>query len=69
MASGINNLCFGEFTLDVDLRQLRRGEEVLPIVGKAFDLLVYMASNPSRPLPKAELLERSGPTVLSKNPT
>jgi DNA-binding winged helix-turn-helix (wHTH) protein/tetratricopeptide (TPR) repeat protein len=61
MANRINNLRFGEFTLHVELRQLRRGDEVLPVVGKAFDLLVYMASNPSRPLLKAELLQAIWP--------
>jgi DNA-binding winged helix-turn-helix (wHTH) protein/Flp pilus assembly protein TadD len=57
----MNHLVFGEFTLDPHLRQLRRNGNVLPVSGKAFDLLAYMAANPGRPLLKAELLEAIWP--------
>ncbi len=69
MLKQISNLQFGEFTLDTRLRELRRGDEVLSIPGKAFDLLSYMASNPGRPLTKAELLDAVWPetTVEESN--
>ena len=57
MLKEMSNLQFGEFTLNLRLRELRRQEKVLPVSGKAFDLLVYMASNPGRPLTKTELLD------------
>lgn len=56
MSSEIRVLQFADFTLDLTLRQLRRGTDVLPVSGKAFDLLAYMAQNPGRPLEKQELL-------------
>ena len=57
----MNNLIFGEFVLDTRLRQLRRAGTALPVAGKAFDLLEYMAANAGRPLLKAELLEAIWP--------
>ena len=64
MANEMNNLSFGDFTLDCSLRQLRRGGEVLPVNGKSFDLLVYMAKNAGRPLHKAELLSAVWPDTI-----
>ena len=52
----MNGLQFGEYTVDRRLRQLKRAGEAVPLPGKAFDLLVYMAENPGRPLTKSELL-------------
>lgn len=65
----MNNLQFGEFTLDRKLRELRRGDSVVSIPGKAFDLLSYMAANAGRPLTKAELLDAVWPetTVEESN--
>jgi DNA-binding winged helix-turn-helix (wHTH) protein/predicted Zn-dependent protease len=61
MSSEMKNLYFADYTLDLPLRQLRQGVEVLPVSGKAFDLLVYMASNPGRALLKSELLSKIWP--------
>jgi DNA-binding winged helix-turn-helix (wHTH) protein/tetratricopeptide (TPR) repeat protein len=58
------NLQFGEFTLNLPLRELQRHGTTLPVSGKAFDLLVYMASNPGRPLTKTELLEAVWPETV-----
>jgi DNA-binding winged helix-turn-helix (wHTH) protein/tetratricopeptide (TPR) repeat protein len=63
MLKEMSNLQFGEFTLNLRLRELRRQEKVLPVSGKAFDLLVYMASNPGRPLTKTELLDAVWPEL------
>jgi DNA-binding winged helix-turn-helix (wHTH) protein/tetratricopeptide (TPR) repeat protein len=56
MSSAISSLQFRDLTLDPAARQLRRGEELILLPAKAFDLLLYMVENPSRPLLKAELL-------------
>jgi DNA-binding winged helix-turn-helix (wHTH) protein/tetratricopeptide (TPR) repeat protein len=61
MSNEIKNIRFANYTVDLGLRQLRRGQDVLPVSGKAFDLLAYMASNPGRPLLKAELLSEIWP--------
>jgi eukaryotic-like serine/threonine-protein kinase len=69
MLTETSSLRFGEFTLDRRLRELRRGNAVVSIPGKAFDLLSYMASNAGRPLTKAELLDAVWPetTVEESN--
>jgi DNA-binding winged helix-turn-helix (wHTH) protein len=56
-----NRLQFGEFLLDPKFRTLRRGDQPVPLTGKAFDLLAYMAANPGRPLLKEELLKAVWP--------
>jgi DNA-binding winged helix-turn-helix (wHTH) protein/tetratricopeptide (TPR) repeat protein len=61
MLKEMNNLQFGEFTLDRRARELRRGEALLSVSGKAFDLLAYMVENPGRPLSKSELLDAVWP--------
>jgi DNA-binding winged helix-turn-helix (wHTH) protein/tetratricopeptide (TPR) repeat protein len=61
MSSEIKSLAFAGYTLDLSQRQLRRGHEVLPVTGKTFDLLAYMAANPGRPLLKSELLSAVWP--------
>ena len=63
MLKEMSNLQFGEFTLNLRLRELRRQDALLPVSGKAFDLLVYMASNPGRPLTKTELLDAVWPEL------
>ena len=57
-------LRFLEFTVDPRERQVRRGEAAVPISGKAFDVLFYMASNPARPLLKEELLTAVWPDSI-----
>ena len=64
MASKMKDLQFGEFRIDLSRRQLRRGEEPLALPGKAFDLLVYMAANAGRLLPKSELLTAVWPDAF-----
>src|SRR6185369_5418458 len=49
---------FGDFHLDLAEKQLRRsGGPSLTLPPKAFDLLVYLASNPGRLLEKNELMD------------
>ena len=61
MLKEMSSLQFGDFVLDRRLRELRRGDTVLSIPGKAFDLLSYMAANAGRPLTKSELLDAVWP--------
>ena len=48
---------FGDFTLDVDTRQLRRGTEDVHVSPKAFDLLAFLISRRPKVVPKQELME------------
>lgn len=64
MSHGMNVLRFGSFTLDPVLRELRRGEEPIPLPGKVFDLLLFLASNPRRPLLKSEILSAVWPETF-----
>jgi DNA-binding winged helix-turn-helix (wHTH) protein/tetratricopeptide (TPR) repeat protein len=51
-----NDLHFVRFTLECSARQLRRGAEPIVIPPKAFDLLLFLALNPGRPLLKDEIM-------------
>jgi DNA-binding winged helix-turn-helix (wHTH) protein len=55
---------FGEFTLDIDLRQLRGPSGDLHLSTKAFDLLALLVSNRTRVLSKAELQEQLWPETF-----
>jgi len=61
MLKELSTLQFGEFTLNRGLRELRRDGALLPVSGKAFDLLAFMAENPGRPLSKSELMDAVWP--------
>jgi DNA-binding winged helix-turn-helix (wHTH) protein len=52
----MSDLKFGNYVVDLSRRQLRRADEAISLPAKAFDLLVFMAANPGRVLPKSELL-------------
>jgi DNA-binding winged helix-turn-helix (wHTH) protein/tetratricopeptide (TPR) repeat protein len=61
MALQASCLGFGDYVLDETARQLKQGDVTVPVTGKAFDLLAYMAKNPMRPLTKKELLDAIWP--------
>ena len=48
---------FGEFTLDVDGRQLFRNGKAVELTGKEFDVLVYMASRPGSAVTREQILD------------
>ena len=50
-------LLFGDFALDIDRRELKRGSELVPIGPQVFDLLVYLVRNRERVVSKDDLLE------------
>jgi DNA-binding winged helix-turn-helix (wHTH) protein len=59
------NLQFGPFELSSRQRVLRRGGVVLPLGGRALDLLIYLADRPGEVIAKRELIDHvwSGVTV------
>ena len=49
---------FGPFSLDTVRRELRRGDVVLPLTLREFDLLHFLLKHPGRPFSRSELLHR-----------
>jgi len=60
---------FGEFVLDLDSRELRRGTEPVRMSPKAFQLLEILVTNRPKALSKADLQDRLWPDtfVVEKN--
>ncbi len=48
---------FGEHLLDVERRELRRGDELVPLEPQVFDLLLYLLRNRNRVVTRDDLLE------------
>jgi DNA-binding winged helix-turn-helix (wHTH) protein len=48
---------FGEYGLDTDRRELRRGSELVSIGPQGFDVLIYLISNRERVVSKDDLIE------------
>src|SRR5712675_1792407 len=58
MANGVDrNLQFGPFDLSSRERVLRREGVVLPLGGRALDLLIYLADRPGEVITKQELID------------
>jgi predicted ATPase/DNA-binding winged helix-turn-helix (wHTH) protein len=51
-------LKFGPFELSIGERMLRRDGQVLPLGGRALDILVHLASRPGEVVAKKELIDR-----------
>ena len=49
---------FEDYSFDTDLRELRRGPEVIPTTPQVFDLLDYLIRNRDRVVSKDNLVER-----------
>lgn len=60
---------FGPYVLDLESRQLLRGDDVVHLSPKAFDLLNILVSNRPKAMSKSDLLERlwPGTFVVEKN--
>src|SRR5262245_66020754 len=60
---------FGEFVLDFDSRELRKGIEPVRLSPKAFQLLEILVTNRQKALSKADLQDRLWPDtfVVEKN--
>ena len=64
MTDGLRkNLQFGPFELSVSERVLRRDGEVLPLGGRALDILIYLAERPGEVITKKELIDHVWPDV------
>jgi TolB-like protein len=50
-------LVFGDYTLDIDRRELSRGDERVALAPQVFDLLVYLVRNRDRVVSKDDLIE------------
>ena len=51
-------LRFGPFRLDTTRRELQRGELVVPLTLREFDLLQFLARHPGQAFSRSELLQR-----------
>jgi DNA-binding winged helix-turn-helix (wHTH) protein len=60
---------FGEFTIDTESRQLRRGDAECHLSPKAFEFLRLLIENRARALSKAELHERLWPSTFVSEAT
>ena len=56
-------LRFGPFELSIGERMLRRDNEVLPLGGRALDILIYLADRPGEIIAKQELIDHVWPDV------
>ena len=54
---GVDRLVAGDLQIDVSARDARRGQEVLTLTAREFDLIVFLASRPRRAFRREELLE------------
>src|SRR6201987_6566013 len=64
MTDGLRkNLQFGPFEVWVSERVLRRDGEVLPLGGRALDILIYLADRPGEVVAKKELIDHVWPDV------
>src|SRR6201985_1029318 len=52
------NLRFGPFELSIAERILRREDKVVPLGGRALDILIYLAERPGEVIAKQELMDR-----------
>jgi predicted ATPase/DNA-binding winged helix-turn-helix (wHTH) protein len=58
------NLEFGPFYLSANERILRREGVVLPLGGRALDVLIYLAERPGEVIAKQELIDHAWPDVI-----
>jgi DNA-binding winged helix-turn-helix (wHTH) protein len=65
---GVMKVSFGELTLDMETRQLRRGADEVHVSPKAFELLTALVESRPRALSKADLQARLWPdTYVSES--
>src|SRR5258705_12267580 len=57
-------LGFGPFELSIGERGLRRGGQVLPLGGRALDILIYLADRPGEVIAKQELIDHVWSDVI-----
>src|SRR6201989_1256068 len=57
-------ISFGPFEISSAARILRRDGLVLPLGGRAFDILIYLVKRPGGIVKKKELIEHAWPDVI-----
>lgn len=62
-SAGAIGLRFGPFELNVAERCLKKANEVIPLGGRAYDILVALLEKAGEVVPKAELIARAWPDV------
>src|ERR1700675_3768404 len=62
-SSGATQLRFGPFELNVAERSLKKANQVLPLGGRAYDILIALLENAGAVVGKAELIARAWPDV------
>src|SRR3984893_17838004 len=56
-------ILFGPFELNVAERSLKKADEVIPLGGRAYDILIALLENAGEVVAKAELIARAWPDV------
>ena len=51
-------LCIADLTLNRSSREVRRGDVIIPLTRKEFDLLAFLMSNPNKALSRTSILEQ-----------
>ena len=62
-SSSATRILFGPFELNVATRSLRKADEVVPLGGRAFDLLLALLDRPGEIVGKGDLIARVWPDV------
>src|SRR5713226_239005 len=60
---GAIRLRFGPFELNVAERSLRKANQVIPLGGRAYDILIALIENAGEVVAKAELIAKAWPDV------
>jgi pimeloyl-ACP methyl ester carboxylesterase len=58
------SLLFGPFRIDLASRQLRRGEELIPLAPKSLDILIYLAEHAGELVTRDQLFQALWPDVF-----
>lgn len=61
--SSANRILFGPFELNVAERSLKKADEVIPLGGRAFDILLALLDRPGEIVSKGDLIARVWPDV------
>src|SRR6201982_2247890 len=63
VSPGAIRLRFGPFELNVAQRSLKKAGQVIPLGGRAYDILIVLLENAGEVVAKAELIARAWPDV------
>src|ERR1700751_2004004 len=63
VSPGAIRLRFGPFELNVAQRSLKKADQVIPLGGRAYDILIALLENAGEVVPKSELIAKAWPDV------